>query len=618
MIFSINFVLSVNSFKSYIESESQNHAQDTSTSLGLSLSPYMANSADPLIKTMASAIFDMGYYSEIRLVDANGKELFALYHQKQVEGVPDWFMRWLPMRPTSASSEISSGWTVSGVVHVTVNSAFAYSKLYEQAKHAFYYSLTAFAVSIVLLVLMLRITLASLSRLEKFTKDIAEGDFHVIADLPWTSEIRNLAVSMNAMSQKIAGAIAALNARLETLGAKLLRDDLSGFFKMAVFETDIRHILREQRPAYLVLIKADSLAELVLERGVHAIDEMLLGFVDNINAALKNFPQIEAAAYRFYGGEFALLCKSGELEPVETMVQALSEGFIELGRLSAKPDLVHIGVTQVNPVGTPECVLEGVYEAYEQARLIGANRYFIRSQDNIARDLAAWKELVFSAIDTAGYAVKFSGRIFDTGNGELIMEEAFTQVLDKQGLPVPIGPFVSIAEQFGKIIELDKGVIRKVLEHIRANGVKQPIAVNISLGAVKNAEFRRWLEALFNAAPLAAKQLVFGVSAYAVSKDAAAFADFIVNLHQWGGRVMIKRFETQSMSADMIKKLKPDFIRLAREIGNGVSAAQEKRDFVKTMQEIGDLLDIRVLAENVLTDEDIGVLTSIGIAGVSR
>ena len=62
---------------------------------------------------------------------------------------------------------------------------------------------------------------------------------------------------------------------------------------------------------------------------------------------------------------------------------------------------------------------------------------------------------------------------------------------------------------------------------------------------------------------------------------------------------MIKRFETQSMSPDVTKKLNPDFIRLAREIGNGISLSRQKYEFVEAMQQLGGLLDITVLAENV-------------------
>ncbi|MEO1897527.1 MAG: LapD/MoxY N-terminal periplasmic domain-containing protein [Cycloclasticus sp.] len=92
MIFSVNFMLSVENIRSYLEGESQIHAQDTATSLGLSLSPYLVDEKDPVLETMMNAIFDRGYYKEIKLVNVEAEPLVTLTNDKNVETVPDWFI----------------------------------------------------------------------------------------------------------------------------------------------------------------------------------------------------------------------------------------------------------------------------------------------------------------------------------------------------------------------------------------------------------------------------------------------------------------------------------------------------------------------------------------------
>ena len=91
MIFGINYVSSVNNIRSYLQVESEVHAQDTATSLGLSLSPYIANETDPVMEAMMNAIFDMGYYKEIKLVNVDGKPLITLANDRIFEEVPDFF-----------------------------------------------------------------------------------------------------------------------------------------------------------------------------------------------------------------------------------------------------------------------------------------------------------------------------------------------------------------------------------------------------------------------------------------------------------------------------------------------------------------------------------------------
>jgi len=618
LIFGVNLGLSIKNTKAYLENESMSHAQDTATSLGLSLSPYMKDPYDPTIKAMVSAIFDMGYYGEIRLQDAKGKTLITLANDKRSEEVPAWFIDFLPMSPAVASSEISTGWIMSGAVHVAINPAYAYSSLYQQAKTSLNYSLLALAISILLLLLVLRVTLASLKRINHLARQIADGHFETIEKLPCTSEVKNVAISMNIMSQKIKGAITALNNKLEMTAEKLLRDELSGLYKKSVFETDVAHLNMDHNSASVQLIKVDSLPELVKEQGSDTIDRLLQTFAELLKKQVEQNPQLPFKAYRFVGGEFAMLIETDDLTQVEAICKNLSADIAELGKRFNKPDLAHIGVAPVRTVDTPESTLVAAQEAYEQARLIGANSYYIRIDHHLPRDITAWKELVFNSIDNADYSVSYTAKTYRCDDDQLLMEEATTQAQDTEGKPVAIAPFISIAEKFAKIIDLDKGVIQKVVKHIHDNNIPHAIAVNLSTRTIKNTDFVAWLRALAKTDPIVSKQLVFSFSAYAVSKDLDAHVSFFYTIHQWGGRVMIKRFEPQSMALEINKQLKPDFVRLAREIGNGISISHIKHDFAHTLGEMGKLLDIVVLAENIQNDDDYRTLKMIGIQGASR
>ena len=618
LIFGVNLGLSITNTKNYLENESRSHAQDTATSLGLSLSPYMKEPNDPTIKAMISAIFDMGYYGEIRLMDANGKTLIALANNKIAEGVPTWFINFLPMSPAIASSEISTGWTLSGTINVAINPAYAYSSLYQQAKASLYYSLLALVISMLLLSLLLHVTLASLKRINHLAQQIADGHFETIKKLPCTSEVKNVAISMNIMSQKIKGAITALNNKLEITAEKLLHDELSGLYKKSVFETDVAHVVLDHSSAYLQLIKVDSLPELVKEQGSDTIDQLLQKFAGLIKKQAEQNSQISIKAYRFFGGEFAMLIETDDLDQVESICKNLSSDIAELGNQFKKPDLAHIGVSPVKTVDTPESTLIAAQEAYEQARLIGANGYYIRIDHEFARDIAAWKTLVFNSIDNTDYSISYTAQTHDCENNELIMEEASTQAYDQQGNPVAIAPFISIAEKYAKIIDLDKGVIQRVLEHIRDSKIQHAIAINLSTRTIKNAEFLAWLQTLTKTDPIVSKQLVFSFSAYAVSKDLNAYVSFFYTIHKLGGRVMIKRFEPQTLQSEIYKNLRPDFIRLARDVTAQITASQQKQDFTRTMCELSKLLDIKLIAENVQADDDIHLLKNIGIRLASR
>ena len=617
IIFSVNFVLSVNKIRNYLEVESQVHAQDTATSLGLSLSPYIVDEKDPVLETMIKAIFDMGYYREIKLVNPDNKVLVIAENTKTFSDIPQWFIDALPMQPATAESEINAGWSVGGTIYVTINPGTGYLKLYQLAQSSLNYSLMTFAGAVSLLFLILRFMLLPLQAINRLALEIADGHFNTIKKLPWTLEVKNVAISMNTMSEKIADIISGFNTKLDSLGKKLQVDDLTGLPKKSTFETDMKQLFMADADAFVFIIKIDSLAGLAKELGSDTIDKFLKRFAGLLTDVSAQYESGLVTPYRFFGSEFAMLARNLSKEQAEQLAQSLTTLLANLGQDYARKDVAHIGIATFNPFGTTPDILAAANEAFEQAQMIGSNSYYFKIGSNLAKDISDWKELVFSIIDQKSYQVSYTGQTKFFENDTVLMEDAFTKAFDSQGNSIPIGTFVSIAEKFSKIVELDKGVTLQAINYIKSQSITHKIAISLSTRTVKNADFRMWLDNEIKNSPIAA-QLVFSISAYAVAKEVDVYVEFFEFIHALGAKVMLKRFETQSMPLEMAKKLHPDYIRLARDLCNELSRDESKKTFVETMQQAAQLLDIRVLAESIQSDEDDGILRAMGLYGGSR
>ncbi|WP_305906528.1 LapD/MoxY N-terminal periplasmic domain-containing protein [Methylomarinum sp. Ch1-1] len=618
IIFAVNFALSVSNIRDYLEGESEIHAQDTATSLGLSLSPYMVNEKDPVIETMIQAIFDMGYYQEIRLENIDDEPLVTLKNDKVSEEVPEWFVELLPMETATAKSEISSGWNLSGIIYVTINPGYAYLKLYQQAKSGFYYSMAAFAFSILILFLLLRITLRSLKRIDRLALKIAAGQYETIDEMPWTTEVRNVTRSMNTLSGKIDTTIKNLNGKLNDIGKKLHQDALTGLNKKSVFETDLKRLFAGDSEAFIYLVKIDSLGTLVKEYDSAAIDRFLQDCAKTLNKTSEQFQHGQTTTYRFFGSEFAILLEEVDIAAAEELAKHISTAFSELGEKNQKSDIAHIGIIPFDPLKNIDQMLAAANEAYEQAQLIGANGYYLKTNIDQARDIAEWKKLVFAIVDNRTYDVSYVCPINGFESNQMLMEDAFIQAQDDNGNSLAIGTFVSIAEKFAKIVELDKGMIANIVDSMKHEKIQHARTISISTRTIKNSEFRTWLHKLIRENQDMASRLVFNLSAYAIAKDIDTYQQFIAFIHDLGAKVMIKRFDAQSLSPDAIKPLRPDYIRLSRDICDSVADDAEKKAFIELIQEMSSLLNIKVLAENVHNDIDYEVLHSIGIAGASR
>ncbi len=619
IVFTVNLLLSINNARDYLVGEAEIHAQDTATSLGLSLSPYMVDETDPVIETMMNAIFDRGYYQEIKLTNIDDQELVKLTQQSDIEGVPGWFIELIPIETITAASEISSGWNISGVVHVSLTPDYAYLKLFQQAKSSFLFFCAALLLSIVLLLLILHFTLSSLKKINKMALEMADGHFVHIDELPWTTEVRNVTVSMNTMSEKLESVIKKLNFKLEDIGNKLQIDDLTGLKNKTSFDTAMKQLITNDKnlSAYLILIKLDCLSVLVKELENEAIDGFIHDFSSQIQQIVEQHEYAEAELFRILSSEFVVLANHINSQQVEQFASALSSAFEQLAQRFDKSDIAHIGIVPVNDLSDIETILLAAKEAYEQALLIGANAFYIRTLDEPAKNIEEWKKIVFHTVETEAFCLSAVGSVKNMQSDQCLMQEAFLQVSDDHK-DLPVAVFISIAEKYEKIVSLDKGVMLQVIEYIQQQQLNHAMAVNLSTRTIKSNDFRRWLDELLSHHQTLAGQLVFSFSAYAVAKEISVYQDFIQFVHSLNALVMIKRFDSHSLASVHLKQLKPDYIRLTRDLGNNVAWDNEKRDFIETIKGFGDLLGIKILAESITTDEDCECLRTIGIEAASR
>ncbi|MBE9525418.1 MAG: diguanylate cyclase, partial [Proteobacteria bacterium] len=457
IIFSVNFILSIENIKSYLEVESEVHVQDTATSLGLSLSPHMVDEQDPIIRTMMNAIFDMGYYKEMRLVDVDGKDLVKLVNTEKMEGVPNWLINMMPMEPATAVSEISSGWNISGTLYVTTNPGYGYLKLYEQAKTTLKISLLIFFGALALLIVALRFTLQSLKDIEKQANEISSGNFTVIKKLPWTLEVKNVAQSMNSMSDKIGNMIARLNSKLEALSESLKRDPLTKLLNQTTFNTNLKQALAAGQSGYTAFVKFDDLSIIAKDKGNKVVNKLLVDFA----ALLQRTEQSGTISYRLYGSEFALLCANFDKASMVSLADSLQKDITELGKQTGFEDLVHIGVVRFERSSDFDKLSPAMLEAYEQAKSIGNNAYFIKEDTIGSMSELDWKSAINSAIDNNMPEITLTSEAHDYSGDKpvKIMEEAFTVVKDGVGNTLSIGTFFSMAQEFGLEEELDKCII---------------------------------------------------------------------------------------------------------------------------------------------------------------
>lgn len=620
-IFTVNFLVSVHNMRGYLQIESRIHAQDTATALGLAISPYLGPDGGEMPRTIIGSLFDRGYYREIRLLNAKGEERVRLSNPKTFQVVPAWFSDWLVLETATAAQEITSGWAIAGTLHVSVHPGYAYLKLWEQAQKAFTFSALAFLFSVALLFGLLRWVLNPLSRIQRLAMHIAEGRFETIKPLPWTTDIRTVAAAMNMMSERLDKTIHGLSDRLDAANRSLKTDDLTGLDIRSTFDTDLKTLFVTKPVAAVFLIRIDGLGEFASTHGEARTDELVKAFAQTLSSAGAGIDGVDVTAYRFFGAEFALIARGLASDKADPFCQGLAGGLDRLAKGFDLPGLAHLGGVAFDPFATPASLLASAFEAYQKAKLIGPNGYFFKAASEGALAIEEWKRLVPAVIDQGAFDVAMAveaRRLDAEAEGSVCLAELVSGVRDASGKPLPIATFVSVAEMAGKIIDFDLAVISRALEKIATSPDGRDLAVNLSCHSIASLEFRARLFPLLEGRREAASRLVFTLSAYAAAKEMAAFESFITFAHRVGAQVMLKRYETQLIPMGELKRFKLNYLRLARAYTEGIHADGQKRRLVEMVKELGDLLDIKVLAEDVPSDQDLAVVRGLGLYGANR
>lgn len=544
------------------------------------------------------------------------KILVQVKRDVKFDSVPQWFIDFIPINLGEQYTEISDGWKTSAVLFVSANAGEAYNKLYSQAQSAVIYAFIMFIVSIFIVFIFVQYLLKPLNNLERLAYSISEGRFSKINPLPKTKELNAVSIAFNDMSDKIEATITRLNTNVENMSKKLSFDELTSLSLRQTFETDMKQMFIEKSKAYIFVVKMYDLANFAKSHTSSETND----FIKNFSNVLSNTKYQEKGIkyYRFYGSEFAIIAKDFSFEDAKGFAKLLKNRLDEFAKELNVKDIAHIGATPFNTLGTTVSILQSANQAYEKATLIGQNEFNIIDENEIVKDMESWKQLVFDIIENSLFEVRYIGNFAKCNSEEVIMQEAFTSIKDKSGDDIAIGTFVSIAEKYKKIVDFDKKVIEKVINYIEINSIKHDIAINLSLDSVNDTAFIAWLEKKLEKHKNIVSQLVFSVTAYAVARNIDKFRFFIDEVHRFGAKVIVKRYETRFISLSDIKELNLDYLRLARDYTCDICIDFSKQSLIESIAEISNLLNIKVLAENVQKDEDYKYLKDVNLYALSR
>jgi EAL domain-containing protein (putative c-di-GMP-specific phosphodiesterase class I)/GGDEF domain-containing protein len=457
--------------------------------------------------------------------------------------------------------------------------------------------------------------------LDKMVLNIIEHKFLNIDNkiINENSEYKSLVTNISKLSNKIASLANELNINKESMERNLLTDSLTGLYDKKMFDIDMKSMFISSAEGYIFLLKIAKLGQIENANGSVKTDDFILSYVNVINNIIFQYKNNKIVFYRIHGPEFIILVKDLDYKDAVSFSDSIINGLnTEIYRNYKLPDnIFHIGGTKIDKYGTIDSILDSVNIAYMDAVSTGKNTYKIVEESFIHNEIEKTEEKVKYIIDTNMFNISF---VYDSYSfdDELVIRELKPILRDQNGNEIAIGSFMSISEKLHLNTTFDKQVIIKALEYIRKNNINYKIAVNLSIKTIVDKEFIKFLQDLIHEDKNVVNNILFSITSYTASANKNDFIKFVKQANELKFEILLKRFKTKEYSLDDLSEAKVDYIKIDKDLTQNIHNDLVKKHRIKNIVVYAEVNDIKLIVENVESDQDYRFLSKLDLYAVNR
>lgn len=604
-------IISINNTRHYLIEQMASHAQDTATSLGLSLSPHMKQNDLPIMNSMVDAIFDRGYYREITVRSIHGQTLIQRILPVKVEGVPAWFVRLVPLDTPQEEALVMSGWRQAAVVQVRSHPGYAYQELWRNSVDQFSWFAMLASGTLILGFIVLHFMLRSLREVESQANAIIEREYPIQEKLPWTRDIRRVVEVMNKMSSKIKQMFQEQEALAERLREESLQDPVTGIGNRRYFDSRMENLIRSPEEFFhgaLFLVALEGFGDYNEKAGFESGDALLR----NVAAGLRSIADETRGGVlaRFSGANFVLLVPGIAMDEAV----GVAERMVELLRHVVPGSIGHVGVAQFEKGMSSSELLSEADMALRSAQgegPLGWRRFEGKAaKRGEAQGATYWRNLLQSVVEKEAIVLHFQP-VISAVDGGVMHHEALLRIRRENEL-LNAGVFMPMAESLGFSVRLDRLVIGKVLGMLEVN---RKYAVNLSVQSLEDNDFVSWIEGALQSAGSRAELLRFELSEYDIVSHLDVVGEFIRRLGRFGCGFGVDHCGRGFASFGYLGSLKLDYLKIDGSYIRGIERERNNQFLVQAIARIAHEVDIRVIAESVETEAEREVLGKLYVDG---
>ncbi|HUW36562.1 MAG TPA: EAL domain-containing protein [Rhodocyclaceae bacterium] len=625
LLFAGSVVINVNNTRNYLNNQLRSISQDMATSLGLSLSPHIAKGEMTIVESMINAVSDSGYYREVILSDVNGKVLIKRTQPLIIEGVPQWFVKLIPLETPRGEASIMAGWVQAGNISISANPGYAYATLWGNSVDAFWWFLGSSGFAFVLGVIALHYVLRPLRAVEAQAKAICDREYPVQGNLPWTLELRSVVGAMNRMTTKVKDMFEEQAVAMERLRASTYVDSLTGLANRQYFDMQLRQLTKARTTSStnaLIFIELEEFKSFNERKGYPAGDALLKGCGTLIGEVCKDVPNLDYFIARPSGANFAVVIVDTVEEDALALAEKLGQSLIRLQErgLTDTDRIGHIGVAIHRGQSAGELLSEADM-ALRAAQVKGPNAVHMNDSGTAGEygsySASHWLEVLRSVLAEQRVVLYRQPCLSCRDETQVLQYETLMRIFGDDGKLIPANVIIPMAKHLHLTQEFDKHVVNEVLVRLgRPENAGVVMAVNLFPVSIQDGGFVAWLSEALRRNAGAASRIAFEVMEHGATDNLDALRGWVERIAETGARTGLDQFGKGFKSFNYLSTLKIDYVKIDGSYTRGIHENKENQFFVDSLVKFAHGLDIQVIAESVETKDEWEMLRSLRVDGV--
>jgi diguanylate cyclase (GGDEF)-like protein/PAS domain S-box-containing protein len=381
-------------------------------------------------------------------------------------------------------------------------------------------------------------------------------------------------------------------------------DSLTGLFNRRRFGEElsekVRYARMFSRPGALLLLDLDSFKFINDTYGHPVGDRLLCDVAATLTATLRETDIVA----RLGGDEFAVLLR----ETSEEKALEVAKGLIAAIRACSEPSLgasAGVAIFAGAARRTPDELLIAADVALYQAKEAGGGTVAAYSGEN--GQALTWVERIRAAI-AEDRLVVYAQPIVDLQSGEVAREELLVRMVDEHGDRIPPSAFLSAAERFGLINEIDLLVLDRGIE--LAGRTK--VSTNVSALSLSDPRLLGRLERAISEG-LDPRWLSFEITetaAVANMEEALAFAR---RLRELGCSLALDDFGTGYSSFAYLKHIPAQYLKIDMEFIREIERNPADQQLVQAIVSVAHGLGQKTVAEGVEDGRTLALVRELGV-----